>query len=52
MAEPVDLRIDAVLLRSVREPFFRVLCRPTVLAFHLLLVAGFVAIWLLAKGTP
>lgn len=52
MAEPVDLRIDAVLLRRVREPFFRVLCRPTVLAFHPLLVAGFVAIWLLAKGTP
>lgn len=50
LADLVALRIDGARLHAVREPLVKVLCRPTVLGFHIVLVAGCVTIYLLAKG--
>ncbi|MET4616096.1 hypothetical protein ABIA71_001671 [Stenotrophomonas sp. 2619] len=46
----VPLRIDLRRLRALRDPLLAVLCRPTVLGFHVLLVGGCVGALLLAQG--
>ncbi|WP_141057408.1 hypothetical protein [Stenotrophomonas rhizophila] len=45
LAQVLSYRIDAARLAAVREPLLKVLCRPTVLAFHLPLVAGVVLVY-------
>lgn len=50
LQDVVGFRIDRQLLDSVREPLWKVACRPTVLWFHLLLVAGSLLVLVLAQG--
>lgn len=45
LAQVLSYRIDAARLAAVREPLLKVLCRPTVLAFHPPLVAGVVLVY-------
>lgn len=50
LSNVLGLRIDTDQLATVREPLVRVLFRPTVLGFHIVLVAVSVAVYLFAKG--
>lgn len=45
LAQVLAFRIDATRLALVREPLWNVMCRPTVLAFHLSLVAAVLLVY-------